>query len=57
MKRSKFIVNFRNKLAMLAMDCDSAAAINEGRMSAVERQDIQSKLREIVSYIDKKILV
>ena len=55
MKRSKFIVNFRNKLPMLAMDCDSEAAISEARMTAVERQDIQSKLREIVSYIDKKI--
>lgn len=54
MKNSRFIVNFRNKLAMLAMDCDSAAAINEGRMTAVERQDLQRKLREIVDYIDKK---
>ena len=55
MKRSKFIVNFRNKLAMLAMDCDSAAAINEGRMSAGERKYIQNQIREIVSYIDKNI--
>ena len=54
MKRCKFTVNMRNKLAMLAMDCDSLAA-KEARMTAVERQDIQSKLREIVSYIDKKI--
>ena len=55
MKRSKFIVNFRNKLAMLAMDCDSMAAINDGSMSAGERKYVQNKIREIVSYIDKKI--
>ena len=55
MKRCKFTVNMRNKLAMLAMDCDSAAAISEARMTAGESQDIQCKLREIVSYIDKKI--
>lgn len=55
MKRSKFIVNLRNKLAMLAMDCDSAAAINEAGMSVGERKYIQNKIREIVSHIDKKI--
>lgn len=55
MKNSRFIVNFRNKLAMMAMDCDCAAAINEGRMSAGERKYIQNQIREIVSYIDKNI--
>ena len=42
MKRSKFIVNFRNKLAMLAMDCDSAAAINEGRIVMQQTMMLQS---------------
>ena len=55
MKRSRFIVNFRNKLAMLAMDCDCVAAISEARMSAGERKYIQKQIREIVSYIDKNI--
>lgn len=57
MKRSKFIVNMRNKLAMMAMDCDSAAAINEAKMSRAERTEIQNALRAIVNNIDKKIAV
>ena len=55
MKRSRFIVNFRNKLAMLAMDCDCAAAINEAGMSVGDRKYIQNKIREIVNHIDKNI--
>ena len=57
MKRSKFIVNMRNKLAMMAMVCDSAAAINEAKMSRAERTEIQNALRAIVNNIDKKIAV
>lgn len=57
MKRSKFIVNMRNKLAMMAMDCDSAAAINEAKMSRTERTEIQNALRAIVNNIDKKIAI
>ena len=47
----------RNKLAMMAMDCDSAAAINEAKMSQTERTEIQNALRAIVHNIDKKIAV
>lgn len=53
MKRCKFTVNMRNKLAMLAMDCESAAAL-EARMTNVERTEIQEALRKVVNYIDKE---
>ena len=55
MKRSKFIVNFRNKLAMLAMECDSCAAIEGAKMNSVEREALQERLRECVKWIDSRI--
>lgn len=55
MVRHKWIVGMRNRLAMLAMECDSAAAINGARLNPVEREAIQERLREIVNYIDSKI--
>ena len=55
MIRHKWIVGARNKLAMLAMECDSAAAINGAKMNSVERQAMQEKLRELVRWIDKNI--
>ena len=55
MIRHKWIVDARNKLAMLAMECDSAAAINGAKMNSVERQAMQEKLRELVSWIDENI--
>lgn len=57
MIRSKFSVNMRNKLAQMAMECDSAAAINEARMTPKERETLQKKLREVCDYIDVKIQV
>ena len=71
MKRDKFTVNLRNKLADLSMSCDSAAAIEggqmntfereyiqdklRGQMNTFEREYIQDKLREVVKFIDNKI--
>ena len=56
MIRSKFSVNMRNKLAQMAMECDSAAAINEAKMTSNERETLQKKLRELRDYIDARIL-
>lgn len=55
MIRHKWIVGLRNKLGSLAMECDSVAAIEDSKLTEQERVCIQSKLREIVNYIDKKI--
>lgn len=55
MIREKWIVGVRNKIAMLAMECDSAAAINGARMTQRERESLQNKLRDIVNWIDDKI--
>ena len=53
MTRNKFTVELRNKLASMAMDCDSAAAVNS--MTRTERETLQAKLREAYGYIDKNI--
>lgn len=55
MIRHKWILKVRNQLASLAMECDSAAAIDGARMSAAERQALQQKLRDTVHWIDKKL--
>lgn len=57
MKRTKFSVNMRNKLAMLAADCDCSAAINESKMLYSERKELQGLIRKAYQYIDKKIAV
>jgi len=55
MIRHKWIVGTRNKLAVLAGECDSAAAIEGAKMTSTERRELQKIIREAVSYIDKKI--
>ena len=55
MVRHKWIVGMRNQLATLAMECDSAAAINGAKMTEAERETLQQKLRDIVDLIDKKL--
>ena len=55
MIRHKWIIGVRNKLGSLAMECDSAAAIEGSKLSEKERVSIQSKLRELVNYIDNKL--
>lgn len=57
MIREKWIVGVRNKLATLAMECDSSAAINGARMTQSEREALQTQLRDAVKWIDKRIAV
>lgn len=57
MKRDGFTVGLRNKLSELAMQCDSAAAIEGARMTPNERKTIQDALRKVVDYIDERIKV
>ena len=55
MIRHKWIVNLRNKVAELAMECDSCAAIEGVKMTSSEREDLQKRLRNAVDYIDGKL--
>lgn len=55
MIRHKWIVGLRNKVAELAMECDSAAAIEGARMTSSEREELQKRLRSAVEYIDGKL--
>ena len=55
MKREKWIIGLRNKVLMLAGECDSAAAIEGARMTRVEREELQNLLRAVVDWIDKKV--
>ena len=55
MIRHKWIVGLRNKLSSLAMECDSAAAIEGSKLTSSEREKIQNDLRKIIEYIDKKL--
>lgn len=57
MKRTKWIVGVRNKLASIAMECDSAAAIEETKMSEEERRILRSWLRSVIDWIDEYIKV
>ena len=56
MIRHKWIVDFRNKLSSLAMECDSVAAIEGSKLTEFERAFIQKKLRAIVRTIDDRLL-
>lgn len=55
MKRDKWIMKVRNQLATLAMECDSAAAIEGARMTSSEREELQTRMRNAVSWIDAKL--
>ncbi len=56
MKREKWILGVRNKLASLAMECDSCAAIEGARMTSSEREALQTQLRAAVKWIDERIM-
>lgn len=45
----------RNQLASLAGECDSAADIDGARMTAGEREALQTQLRDAVEWIDKRL--
>ena len=55
MVRHKWFLKVRNQLASLAMECDSAAAIEGAKMNSVEREALQERLRECVKWIDGRI--
>lgn len=55
MIRHKWIIGLRNKVAVLAQECDSCAAIEGAKMSSKEREELQNLLSKVVSYIDKRL--
>lgn len=55
MIRHKWTLKLCNTLASLAMECDSAAAIEGAKLNRVEREAIQERLREIVTFVDNKM--
>lgn len=55
MVRHKWILKVRNQLASLAMECDSCAAIEGARMTESERKELQTRMRNAVSWIDAKL--
>lgn len=57
MKRTQWSVNLRNRLSSIAMECDSSAAIEGAKMTPLEQETLQKKIRSIVSWIDKRIIV
>ena len=57
MKRTSWIVGVRNQLSMLAMECDSCAAIESTGMTRAEREALQKMLQKATDWIDGKIRV
>jgi len=55
MIKHKWILKVRNTLASLAMECDSAAAIEGAKMTPGEREALQNELRTTVKWIDKRL--
>lgn len=55
MIRHKWIIDTRNKLANLWMECDSCAAIEDSHLTEAEREKIKSYLEKAVRYIDKSL--
>lgn len=51
----KWIVGVRNKVSSMAMECDSAAAIEGARLTRDEREELKQMLRKVVHYIDDKV--
>lgn len=55
MIRHKWILKVRNQLANLAMECDSSAAIEGAKMTPSEREALQTQLRDVYKWIDKRL--
>lgn len=55
MIRHKWILKVRNQLATLAMECDSAAAIEGSKLTSAERSALRQRLRDDVAWIEKKL--
>lgn len=57
MIRHKWSVGLRNKLASLAGETDSCAAIEGAMLTKQERAELKEALMKIVNYIDNKICI
>ena len=57
MIRHKWSVGLRNKLASLAGETDSCAAIEGAKLTEQERQELKKSLTKIIEYIDNKISI
>lgn len=55
MKRTKFTVGLRNRIAEMITDFDSAACIEDGGMSGAERESYQESFRKILKKLDKSL--
>lgn len=55
MERNKYSIKVRNNIANLAGWCDSEAAIEGAKMTESERQALQQKICDTLSWIDKKL--
>ena len=55
MIRHQWIMKVRNGIANYCGECDSAAAIEGAKMTSAERETLQSKLRDTLQWIDKKL--
>jgi len=55
MIRHKWIVGLRNKVASLAGECDSCAAIEGAKMTPQERKELKELLLKAVVYIEGKL--
>ena len=57
MIRHKWSIGLRNKLASLAGETDSCAAIEGAKLTEQERQELKKSLTKIIEYIDNKISI
>ena len=55
MIRHKWSLKVRNQLSSLAGERDSCAAIEGAKMTSAEREELQQKLCDVVSWMDKKL--
>jgi len=55
MTKHKWILGVRNKLASIAMEMDSSAAIEGARMTESERKHCQDELRDLIKWIDQRL--
>ena len=55
MIRHKWIIDFRNKLAELNMECDSYAAIEGSRLTKDEREYLSKGLIKLMEYIEERV--
>ena len=55
MKRTKYIIEIRNKLVDIAGWFNSMAAINGAELSQEDRNNLKEMVNKAVSYIDKNL--